>query len=140
MAVTEGLLREICTIVWREGLHSRAVAPRPRPDIELLANPFLVHYWRKYRGVDAGARPSNPARRQAARPSAAGQRTELQNVIEHAVVLLDDDERDPRRGPAVSEHTAPAKAGTGLTSCSALVSPIITRPGIACSRRSIGNS
>jgi DNA-binding NtrC family response regulator len=89
-AVTEGLLRE--DLYYRLGVVPIQVPSlRDRiADIELLATSFLVHYWRKYRGMDLpvprlgkeglGALRAHPW---------PGNVRELQNVIEHAVVLLE---------------------------------------------------
>jgi len=90
LAVSEGLLRE--DLYYRLSvvpIHVPSLRDRV-PDIELLANSFLVHYWRKYRGLDA------PVPRLGKEALAAlrahpwpGNVRELQNVIEHAVVLLE---------------------------------------------------
>ena len=89
-AVSEGLLRE--DLYYRLGVVPINVPSlRDRiEDIELLANSFLGHYWRKYRGLDLpvprlgksaiGALRSHPW---------PGNVRELQNVIEHGVVLLE---------------------------------------------------
>jgi len=89
-AVTEGLLRE--DLYYRLSvvpIHVPSLRDRVA-DIELLATSFLVHYWRKYRGLDA------PVPRLGKEALAAlrahpwpGNVRELQNVIEHAVVLLE---------------------------------------------------
>jgi DNA-binding NtrC family response regulator len=90
IAVTEGLL---C-----EDLYYRlSVVPIQVPslrdrieDIELLANSFLGHYWRKYRGMDLAvprlAKDAVGALRAHPWP---GNVRELQNIIEHAVVLFE---------------------------------------------------
>jgi DNA-binding NtrC family response regulator len=90
VAVSEGLLRE--DLYYRLGvvpIHVPSLRDRVA-DIELLANSFLAHYWRKYRGVDV------PVPRLGQEALAAlhahpwpGNVRELQNVIEHAVVLLE---------------------------------------------------
>jgi DNA-binding NtrC family response regulator len=97
VAVTEGLLRE--DLYYRLGVVTiRVPSLRDRvPDIELLANSFLVHYWRKYRGVDAPV--PHLSKLALARLRAhpwPGNVRELQNVIEHAVVLLDDSTKEIR--------------------------------------------
>ncbi len=89
-AVSEGLLRE--DLYYRLGvvpIHVPSLRDRVE-DVELLANSFLGHYWRKYRGTEL------PVPRLAKTAIAAlrshpwpGNVRELQNVIEHAVVLLE---------------------------------------------------
>jgi len=89
-AVAEGLLRE-------DLYYRLSVVPIQVPslrdrveDIELLANSFLVHYWRKYRGVDTPVpRLGNAALGALRAHPWPGNVRELQNVIEHAVVLLE---------------------------------------------------
>ncbi len=59
-AVTEGLLRE--DLYYRLSvvpIHVPSLRDRIA-DIELLATSFLVHYWRKYRGLDAHRRRGHP--------------------------------------------------------------------------------
>ena len=90
VAVTEGLLRE-------DLYYRLSVVPIQVPslrdrvaDIELLANSFLVHYWRKYRGVDVPVpRLGNEALEALRVHPWPGNVRELQNAIEHAVVLLE---------------------------------------------------
>jgi DNA-binding NtrC family response regulator len=90
MAVTEGLLREdlyyrLCVVP----IHVPSLRDRVA-DIELLANSFLAHYWRKYRGVDVPVPRLDKEALGALRAHPwPGNVRELQNVIEHAVVLLD---------------------------------------------------
>jgi DNA-binding NtrC family response regulator len=89
-AVADGLLRE--DLYYRLSvvpIHVPSLRDRVE-DIELLANSFLGHYWRKYRGVDL------PVPRLGKGAIAAlkshpwpGNVRELQNIIEHAVVLLE---------------------------------------------------
>jgi DNA-binding NtrC family response regulator len=89
-AVTEGLLRE--DLYYRLGVVPIQVPSlRDRiEDIELLANSFLGHYWRKYRGVDVPVPRLGKAAVAALRDHPwPGNVRELQNVIEHAVVLLE---------------------------------------------------
>src|ERR1044071_8427600 len=89
-AVAEGLLRE--DLFYRLSvvpIHVPSLRDRIE-DVELLANSFLTHFWRKYRGIDlpvprlgksaVGALKAHPW---------PGNVRELQNVIEHAVVLLE---------------------------------------------------
>ena len=89
-AVAEGQLRK--DLYFRLRVVPIHVPPlRERlEDIPLLANTFLSHYWRKHRK----AHPQPPAfTKSALRALAAhpwpGNVRELQNVIEHAVVLLE---------------------------------------------------
>src|SRR5207247_4314383 len=89
-AVVEGLLRE-------DLYYRLSVVPIQVPslrdrveDIELLANSFLGHYWRKYRGIDlAVPRLGKGAIAALKSHPWPGNVRELQNVIEHAVVLLE---------------------------------------------------
>jgi len=89
-AVGEGLLRE--DLFYRLGvvpIHVPSLRDRVE-DIELLANSFLDHYWRKYRGIDlAVPRLGNSAIAALKAHPWPGNVRELQNVIEHAVVLLE---------------------------------------------------
>jgi len=89
-ATAEGLLRE--DLYYRLRVVPIRIPPlRERPeDIPQLANHFLRHYWSRHRG------PSEPVpsfSESAVRAMSAygwrGNVRELQNVIEHAVVLLD---------------------------------------------------
>jgi DNA-binding NtrC family response regulator len=89
-AVADGLLREDLYFRLRVvPIHVPPLRERPE-DIPLLANDFLSHFWRKHR------QPNLPVPRLtkgalwalAAQPWAGNVR-ELQNVIEHAVVLLE---------------------------------------------------
>jgi transcriptional regulator with PAS, ATPase and Fis domain len=89
-AVAEGQLRKDLYFRLRVvPIHVPPLRERPE-DIPLLANTFLSHYWRKHRK----SHPSQPAfTKSALRALAAhpwpGNVRELQNVIEHAVVLLE---------------------------------------------------
>ena len=90
LAVSEGLLRE--DLYYRLNVVPIHVPPlRDRvADIELLATSFLEHYWRKYRGTDAPLPRLSKAALAALRDHPwPGNVRELQNVIEHAVVLLE---------------------------------------------------
>ncbi len=90
VAVTEGLLRE--DLYYRLGvvpIHVPSLRDRVA-DIELLANSFLVHCWRKYRGMDVAVPRLGKEALEALRAHPwPGNVRELQNVIEHAVVLLE---------------------------------------------------
>jgi transcriptional regulator with PAS, ATPase and Fis domain len=89
-AVAEGLLRE--DLYYRLRVVPIAVPPlRDRQeDVELLANSFLGHYWRKHRGADlALPRLGKTALRALKAHNWPGNVRELQNVMEHAVVMLE---------------------------------------------------
>ncbi|HEY3220348.1 MAG TPA: sigma-54 dependent transcriptional regulator [Gemmatimonadales bacterium] len=90
LAVTDGLLRE--DLYYRLSvvpIHVPSLRDRVA-DIELLANSFLMHYWRKYRGQDAPVPRLGKEALGALRAHPwPGNVRELQNVIEHAVVLLE---------------------------------------------------
>jgi transcriptional regulator with PAS, ATPase and Fis domain len=89
-AVAEGMLRE--DLYYRLSvvpIHVPSLRDRIE-DIELLANSFLGHYWRKYRGMDLPLPHLGKAAVAALRSHPwPGNVRELQNVIEHAVVLLE---------------------------------------------------
>jgi len=89
-AVGEGLLRE--DLFYRLGvapIHIPSLRDRVE-DIELLANSFLGHYWRKYRGIDLEVPRLGKGAIAALKSHPwPGNVRELQNVIEHAVVLLE---------------------------------------------------
>ena len=89
-AVAEGLLRE--DLYYRLRVVPIAVPPlRERSeDIELLANSFLGHYWRKHRGADLALPKLGKTAIRALRAHTwPGNVRELQNVVEHAVVMLE---------------------------------------------------
>jgi DNA-binding NtrC family response regulator len=89
-AIEEGRLRE--DLYYRLGVVPIHVPPlRERPDdIPLLARHFLAEYWPRHRG---SARPppklSDEAVRQLQQRPWKGNVRELQNVIEHAIVLAE---------------------------------------------------
>jgi DNA-binding NtrC family response regulator len=89
-AIEEGRLRE--DLYYRLGVVPIHVPPlRERPDdIPLLARHFLEEYWPRHRG---SARPppklSDEAVRQLQQRPWKGNVRELQNVIEHAIVLAE---------------------------------------------------
>jgi len=89
-AVKEGALRE--DLYYRLRVVPIVVPSlRDRPDdIPLLANHFLAHYWRRHRDANAPPPKLTPAAVWALRAYGwPGNVRELQNVIEHAVVLLE---------------------------------------------------
>ena len=90
LAVSEGLLRE--DLYYRLSvvpIHVPSLRDRVA-DIELLANSFLAHCWRKYRGADVAVPRLGKDAVGALRAHPwPGNVRELQNVIEHAVVLLE---------------------------------------------------
>jgi DNA-binding NtrC family response regulator len=89
-AVADGLLRE--DLYYRLSvvpIHVPSLRDRVE-DIELLANSFLAHYWRKYRGIDIPLPTLGKDAIDALKSHPwPGNVRELQNVIEHAVVLLE---------------------------------------------------
>jgi len=108
-AVDQGILRE-------DLYYRLRVVPIPIPplrerqeDIPLLANHFLRHYWGRHRG------PGNPlpdlapgALRALAGHTWPGNVRELQNVIEHAVVLVEP-------GSTIEAGELPFISGDGST-------------------------
>ena len=89
-AVKDGTLREDLFYRLRVvPIHVPALRERP-DDIPLLANHFLAHYWRRHRSAGAALPQLSKAAVWALRAhSWPGNVRELQNVIEHAVVLLE---------------------------------------------------
>ena len=89
-AVTEGVLRE--DLYYRLRVVPIEIPPlRDRPeDIVLLANHFLKKYWRQHRGIDTKFPALSDDAIKALQGHAwAGNVRELQNAIEHTVVLLE---------------------------------------------------
>src|SRR6266550_3364389 len=81
---------------------------RERPgDVKLLAEHFLVHYWGRHRGATAALPTFSDAAIRAlrARPWQGNVR-ELQNVIEHLVVMLEP-------GSQIRPENIPALGGVG---------------------------
>jgi DNA-binding NtrC family response regulator len=89
-AVEEGKLRE--DLFYRLGVVPIHIPPlRERPeDIPILVRHFLSSYWERHRGADAPVPSLTPAatRHLQERPWKGNVR-ELQNVIEHAIVLAE---------------------------------------------------
>src|SRR5207244_4225540 len=77
-------------------------------DIPVLANHFLDHYWRRHRGAQEKAPSFTTAALWALRTYTwPGNVRELQNVIEHAVVLLEPGaEVQPEHIPFISDNRA----------------------------------
>ncbi len=112
-AVAAGLLRH--DLYYRLRVVPIHVPPlRERPgDVKLLAEHFLVHYWSRHRGATAALPTFSDAAIRAlrARPWEGNVR-ELQNVIEHLVVLLDPGtEIHPDDIPAVGDGSAAPATG-----------------------------
>jgi transcriptional regulator with PAS, ATPase and Fis domain len=89
-AVKDGLLREDLYYRLRVvPIHLPPLRER-REDVALLANHFLQHYWRRHRGGDAVApKLSDTAIATLCSRQWQGNVRELQNAIEHAVVMLE---------------------------------------------------
>ena len=87
-AVRSGQLRE--DLYYRLRVVPIHVPPlRARPDdIALLASHFLVYYWHRHRESEALPRLSEASLRELRGRSWKGNVRELQNVVEHMVVLL----------------------------------------------------
>jgi DNA-binding NtrC family response regulator len=105
-AVKAGVLRE--DLYYRLRVVPIHVPPlRERvEDIPALANHFLMHYWRRHRDVAAAPPRFSPAaiRALCARPWRGNVR-ELQNVVEHTVVLIEpDSEIQPRDLPVIGDE------------------------------------
>lgn len=91
----------------------RLPALRERPeDIAPLAEQFLVRYWKRHRGTKTAVpRFGKPALRSLEERPWRGNVRELQNAIEHAVVLLDPGvEIQPEDIPVVDGASLPANA------------------------------
>ena len=122
-ALKDGTLRE--DLYYRLRVVPIRVPPlRERPeDIRLMAEHFLRHYWRRHREAGAAA-PSLAEDALAALCSRPwpGNVRELQNVIEHAVVMLEPGQRvRPDDIPAGGESAVPGPA----TDADALIAPDI---------------
>ena len=115
-AVAAGTLRE--DLYYRLRVVPIHVPPlRERgDDVELLANHFLEYYWRRHRGVAVALPKFSEAALLALRGAAwQGNVRELQNSIEHAVVMLEpgqviQPESIPLRGES---HAVTEPPGTG---------------------------
>ena len=89
-AVKDGMLREDLYYRLRVvPIHVPSLRDR-REDVTLLASHFLQYYWRRHRGADAAApRFSDTAVAALCSRPWQGNVRELQNAIEHAVVMLE---------------------------------------------------
>src|SRR6266481_2195318 len=89
-AVASGALREdLCYRLRVVPIHMPPLRSRPE-DIPLLANHFLSYYWKRHRDASQPLPTWTPAAiRSLATHSWPGNVRELQNVVEHAVVLLE---------------------------------------------------
>ncbi|MGH7568147.1 MAG: sigma-54-dependent transcriptional regulator [Gemmatimonadales bacterium] len=109
-AVRSGRLRE--DLYYRLRVVPILVPPlRGRPeDIALLANHFLTHYWRRHRDPSVPVpKLSDAAVRTLRTHGWPGNVRELQNVIEHAVVLLEPGATvQPEDIPFISDQRAAA--------------------------------
>lgn len=108
-AVDEGLLRK--DLYYRLRVVPIRIPPlRERPqDIPVLAHHFLSVYWQRHRdGSRSVPRFSAEALRSLQERPWRGNVRELQNVIEHAVVLLDPgSEIQPEDLPTIEDGAAP---------------------------------
>ncbi len=113
-AVTSRVLRE--DLFYRLRVVPIKLPPlRNRPeDIELLATHFLAHYWQRHRARGAAAPVLTPATLELLRTRAwRGNVRELQNVIEHLVVLVEPGQPiRPEDVPVVDDGPAPAAEGS----------------------------
>jgi DNA-binding NtrC family response regulator len=96
-------------------IHLPPLRDRPE-DIALLAENFLLRYWKRHRGTRAALPKLTKAaiRSLETRPWRGNVR-ELQNAIEHAVVLIDPgSEIQPEDIPVIDAASPPPAAMTGL--------------------------
>jgi DNA-binding NtrC family response regulator len=111
-ATAQGVLRE--DLYYRLRVVPIRIPPlRERPDdIPLLANHFLQHYWAKHRDRSEAVPSFSDSAQRAMRAYAwRGNVRELQNVIEHAVVLLEPGSAiRPEDIPFIDGDTAAAPA------------------------------
>ncbi len=112
-AVEMGVLRQ--DLFFRLRVVPIRVPPlRERPeDIPVLANHFLLHYWKRHR--ERGTEPPklSPTAIHALQSRTwPGNVRELQNAIEHAVVFLEPgDEIAPEDIPSINGDAEPAQGG-----------------------------
>ncbi len=95
-------------------IHLPALRERPE-DIPVLANHFLVRYWRRHRGpAQEPPRLSEAALEFLASQPWPGNIRELQNVIEHLTVLADPDSTvEPESIPLGEVEQEPASVRPG---------------------------
>jgi DNA-binding NtrC family response regulator len=120
-AMKDGTLRE--DLYYRLRVVPILVPPlRERPaDVKLLAEHFLQHYWRRHRDPNAAVPKLTDAAIDALchRPWPGNVR-ELQNVIEHAVVMLEPGQRiEPGDMPLGGD----VPLGVGTDAAAGLVTP-----------------
>ena len=98
-------------------IHVPALRERPE-DIPLLANHFLAYYWTRHRDPALPLPQFTKAALFALRAHAwPGNVRELQNVIEHAVVLLQPGASvEPENIPFISDSGEPPEAALGTDS------------------------
>ena len=111
-AVATGALREDLYYRLRVvPIHVPALRERV-DDIQLLAEHFLATYWNRHRAGEAPPQLSKAAIWALRAHSWPGNVRELQNVIEHAVVLLQPGaEVRPEDVPFISDHGADPELG-----------------------------
>jgi DNA-binding NtrC family response regulator len=113
-AVASGALREDLYYRLRVvPIHMPPLRSRPE-DIPLLANHFLSYYWKRHRDASQPLPTWTPAAiRALATHSWPGNVRELQNVVEHAVVLLEPGaDVQPEDIPFIGEQKGAAAAAT----------------------------
>src|SRR6184192_3092981 len=112
-AVRAGSLREDLYYRLRVvPIHVPSLRERP-DDVPLLANHFLAYYWQRHRGIDAQLPTLSKAAIWAlCAHSWPGNVRELQNVVEHAVVLLEPGaDVEPEDIPFISDHGSDPELG-----------------------------
>jgi DNA-binding NtrC family response regulator len=114
-AVEEGRLRT--DLFYRLSVVPLAVPPlrERKEDIALLADHFLRYYWKRHRDPKSPLpKLSDEAKRSLESRTWTGNVRELQNVIEHAVVLLDPGVQvRPEHIPYLDEVSGPMPMGSG---------------------------
>lgn len=112
-ATAEGRLRQ--DLYYRLRVVPIRVPPlrERKEDIPVLAEHFLARYWARHRGQDEPVpRLSSAALKVLQAQPWPGNVRELQNVIEHAVVLLDPGtEIQPENLPFIESSSSPAVTG-----------------------------
>ena len=121
-AVAAGALREDLYYRLRVvPIHMPPLRSRPE-DIPLLANHFLAYYWKRHRDATQPLPTwSAVALRALASHAWPGNVRELQNVVEHAVVLLEPGaDIQPEDIPFIGEQKAAAAAAAAPEAATAL--------------------